>query len=288
MKFSDEDLIRYADNTLNPERRQRLLDAADHDSELAETLAALDASNLPYKAAFDQQPQPPVPESLREELANLVSVANSDNVSHIGSRQKPATSLTGWTRHLAMAACLVLCVGIGFGIGISQRNTDNNTVAISNPTPANNAAGPSYTQRDWVERVADYQTLYVANTVSDADSDLPAALEKLESLGKASGVKTAVPDLTAAGYQFARAQELGFEGKTLVQVVYSKEGNSPLALCYMVANGEQDELLQIGNRHGLGTASWITDNQRFVIVGNESADTLKNLYEMAAESFTGA
>ncbi|MEM7257922.1 MAG: hypothetical protein AAF404_11095, partial [Pseudomonadota bacterium] len=86
--------------------------------------------------------------------------------------------------------------------------------------------------------------------------------------------------------EFARAQELGFEGKTLVQVVYTKPGNSPLALCFMAANGESDEAVLISSRHGLGTASWIQNNQRFVIVGNEPEETLKNLHRLASADFT--
>ena len=287
MKYTDEDLVRYADNTMSTERRDRLVDAAEHDAELAETLAALDASKLPFKAAFDQQPLPPVPDSLRTEIENLVSVANSENVSSIHTARSAGKKplITGWPGYLAQAACLVLCVGIGFAIGTAKRDTAPSNVTSSEVASANAETSGASTQRKWVERVADYQTLYVANTVRGIEADLPGTLEQLETLEQASGVKTAVPDLSEAGYQFARAQELGFEGKTLVQVVYTKEGNTPLALCYMLANGENDQNLILASRHGLGTASWINNNQRFVIVGNESAENLKSLHRLTSSEF---
>ena len=295
MKCTDEDLVRYADNTISAERRDRLLDAAEHDTELAETLAALDASKLPFKAAFDQQPLPPVPEALRNEVSNLVSVANGDNVTRIDTarsssgRDRKKLSLTGWPGYLAQAACLILCVGIGFAIGRADRNTMPTDITSVDITSTDAVSQRQSTQSEWVARVADYQTLYVANTVGNVEADLPGTLEKLEkleTLEQTSELRTAVPDLSEAGYQFARAQELGFEGKTLVQVVYTKAGNTPLALCYMVADGERDEHLMIASRHGLGTASWINNNQRFVIVGNEPAEALRDLYRLASTEFT--
>jgi anti-sigma factor RsiW len=290
MKYSDEDLVRYADNTISAERRHRLLDAAEHDAELANTLAALDASKLPFKAAFDQQPLPPVPPALRNEVATLVGVAGSDNVSRLDVTGKKGRSSTypRWPLYLAQAACLALCVGIGFVIGTANQSIpDGNSVEL-NVTADGNTGSALGTQRQWVERVADYQTLYVENTVANLEPDLPGALAQLDTLGQASGVKVAVPDLSDAGYQFARVQELGFEGQALVQVVYTSDGKAPLALCYMLANGELDEHLVLSSRHGLGTASWITDNQRFVVVADESEETLRELYQITRVSFPEA
>jgi anti-sigma factor RsiW len=288
MKYTDEDLVRYADNTINTERRNRLLDAAEHNAELAEILASLDASKLPFKAAFDQQPIPPMPDSLRTEVANMVSVANSGNVTAIDEAKATRQNVfqAGWSSYLAQAACLLVCVGIGFAIGTVNRDSASTDLqssdsAIALDTPAKSTDE----QRNWVERVADYQTLYVANTVKNTKPNLEATIQQLQSLEARSGVQTVLPDLSNEGYQFARVQELGFNGQTLVQLVYTKDGNTPLALCFMLANGDSDEELRLATRHGLGTASWINNNQRFVIVGNETTESLKNLYQLASSAF---
>ena len=123
MKVTDEDLVRYADNTLSPERKQRLMDAALRDSDLADTLAALDASQLPFKAAFDQQPVPPVPDALRKEVAALTTVAGSEGVTsiHSGSAARRARQpMTRWAGRFAQAACLMLFLGAGYLIGVKQ------------------------------------------------------------------------------------------------------------------------------------------------------------------------
>jgi anti-sigma factor RsiW len=218
----------------------------------------------------------------------MVSVANSGNVTAIDEAKATRQNVfqAGWSSYLAQAACLLVCVGIGFAIGTVNRDSASTDLqssdsAIALDTPAKSTDE----QRSWVERVADYQTLYVANTVKNTKPNLEATIQQLQSLEARSGVQTVLPDLSNEGYQFARVQELGFNGQTLVQLVYTKDGNTPLALCFMLANGDSDEELRLATRHGLGTASWINNNQRFVIVGNETTESLKNLYQLASSAF---
>ena len=54
----------------------------------------------------------------------------------------------------------------------------------------------------------------------------------------------------------------------------------------MPSFGEKEQHLRLGERHGLGTASWIADEQYFVIVANESTEALKEIYSAAIN--TGA
>ena len=281
MKPTDDDLVLYADNALSEERKQRLLDAAAHDAELADTMAALDASQLPYKTAFEQQTLPPVPEQLRNDIGNLVKVTRNDHADNEPDNSKPRKT---WLIPAAQAACLLLSVGVGFGIGVNQNKHTGDKESSIVSTAETEYTDQNNQHREWVNRVADYQTLYVANTVNEITPDLPATKEKLARIAKATGIRTTLPDLSATGYEFVRAQELGYNGKTLVQLVYSKEGHTPLALCFMPSFGEKDQHVKLGDRHGLGTASWITDNQYFVIVADESAEALKQIYSAALSS----
>jgi anti-sigma factor RsiW len=293
MTISDDDLVLYADNRLSDERKAYLVEAAAHDADLAETLAALDASRLPYKTAFENKPLPPIPEKLRVDVQNLVKVAESDNVTRLESVRASSRGVSrfrSWPSYAAQAACLMVCVGVGYLVGVKQESAPAATYAELSSAPkldgdVGSTLGESDEQRIWVERVVDYQTLYVENTVENIEPDLPAAQKKLQALARSTGMRTAVPDLSESGYRFKRAQELGYNGSTLVQLVYSKEGQVPLALCFMLAGETGDQDVRVGERYGLGTASWIEGNQRFIIVADESAESLNSLYDTTKSVF---
>ncbi len=71
MTITNDVLVLYADNRLSDERKAYPVDSAAHDADLAETLAALDASHLPYKTAFENKALSPLPEKLRIDVENL-------------------------------------------------------------------------------------------------------------------------------------------------------------------------------------------------------------------------
>lgn len=279
MKPTDEDLVLYADNALSPERKQLLQNAAKNDENLAEILVALEGSRLPYKAAFDQQTLPPVPDDLRLKVRNMSNVVaeETSELSHASQNQQM------WPMRFAQAACLVLCLGVGYWGGI---NTQGGKSTLSDADIASVKIDDVQTQ--WVTRVVDYQSLYVSNTVEGIKVDMQASVEKLNKLAELHEMDVAIPDFSAEGYQFTRAQELGFNGKPLVQLVYTKEGFPPLALCFMPADGEADQALSVALHHGLGAANWISGDQRFVLVAEESSETLEGLYTSVASVFPGA
>jgi anti-sigma factor RsiW len=64
VSIDDTVLLAYVDGQLTAERRAEIEAAAAASPELAERLAAMQASVLPYAAAFDRQVLPPMPEHL--------------------------------------------------------------------------------------------------------------------------------------------------------------------------------------------------------------------------------
>ncbi len=286
MTLTDEEMLLYADGSLNEERKRQIIEAATHDAELAEILAALDASRLPFQAAFSHRQEPSMPSDLRDSLQDMIGAATGS--SSIGAEHSPteqqhvqasgqlsgqASSDVGrvWPKRFLQAACVLLSVGVGYVAGTGGLSSGSATQVA--------------TASNWVERVADYQSLYVPNTVRHITPDLQASAEKLNSLTAATGLKTAIPDLSGEGYAFVRAQELGFEGQPLVQLVYYKEGSPPLALCFMPSDTVAEAALKIETYHGLGTASWINDNQRYVIVAEESGESLTELHQRVTGVF---
>ncbi len=276
MKPDDTDLVLYADGLLDPERKEQLLQTAANDASLASTLAALDASRLPFKAAFDQQPMPAVPDKLRDDLHNLTRVTRELGVA--ATPIKPTRMLL--STHLIQAACLAICLVLGYAIGT--------TVPTEQSQATIEQHDRSQTQITWVERVLNYQSLYVANTTRHLRADWQAAKNTIERLTNASDMKGAIPDLSAAGYEFARVQELGFEGQPVLQLIYNKEGKTPLALCFMPANNEANATLRVKRHPDQSIADWITHNQRFALVADETSITLKQLFEIIRAEFAKA
>ena len=184
---------------------------------------------------------------------------------------------------LAAAACLVASFAAGHVLTSSGAlDAAGRTLAGLVPgTGETPRATPDLIAADalWVERVADYQSLYVPETVGDAGG-LEAGRRTLERIARETGLATGIPDLSAFGYAFARAQRLGYEGDPLVQLVYTAPGKLPLALCHMPRDGA-DAPLVTAERSGLATASWAAAGQRFVLVGEESPERLEGLQAAA-------
>lgn len=273
MKYTEEDLLKYYDGGLSEERSLQLREAARHDADLADNLVAMEASQLPYKAAFDQRIMPEMPENLRTSVEHWVGLAGS-------AGQAPARQRLGVWTVLASAACVLASIGLGYSFALQHVKpvNDRNLVSASVEIPQS-------TQSAWVERVADYQSLYVENTVKGVRNGAVRAQALLEGIANRSALRTGIPDLSGEGYTFVRAQELGYMNEPLVQLVYTKPGAAPLALCYMPADGENDSPLVIDAYHGLGTASWITGGQRFVLVADESEPVLRLLQQDASTAW---
>jgi len=256
MNFSETDLLKYCDGELSKERADRLRNATRHDPELAAALDAMEASRLPYKAAYAQQPVPPLPDELRSQVHNWATLASTLPTSEKSSRLAP------WQR-VATAACLIACVGLGYAIATQVDRLAKPTVDV---TAAH--MSPENIQAAWVERVADYQSLYVENTVKNIKNGQIDAHALFDDIAQRSTIRAGIPDFSAAGYHFVRAQELGYMNEPLIQLVYMKSGTTPLALCYMPADDAADAPLALATHHGLGTASWVMAGQRFVLVAD--------------------
>lgn len=282
MKFTDAELVMYAEGSLGEAREKMLLEAARHNKVLAANLEALDASQLPYRAAYDQQTLPKIPAALRSQIDDLTAVATSSQyASQLSTAPLPGqiassglkNGTMNWMQGLATAACVGLCVVFGYWLG----DADPSSTQLESASQASTNSEKD-TQSAWVERVADYQSLYVANTVKDIVPNRENAEVLLESISERTGMRMEIPDLSESGYQFTRAQELGFMGEPLIQLVYRKPGSAPLALCFMPSGESSDAELEVEKYHGLGTANWIDSGQRFVLVGSEDDAELRKLY----------
>jgi len=180
---------------------------------------------------------------------------------------------------------LVLSVGIGFSaayvlVKLSAGTSDQpRQTEIADRAPA---------PEPWVEPLVLHHSLYVANSLKHVEVDLDSVLVQLRKITDSTRLRTALPDLGAEGYTVKHVQELGFAGQPLVHLLYTRSDELPLAISVLPARGDPDRDLRLDRYHGLGTASWIENNQRFVLVADEPRDKLLQLYRITRGVFPSA
>ena len=245
-KVTPEILIAWVDGELSPQRSAEISAQVASDAELAEQVAYLEASKLPYKAAMEQN-IPPVPEVLREQVEQWSKLADKDVKP---AKPKPKTNFRDIFSG-ALAASLLL-VASWFGFSHVQKPD-----AIS----------------QWTQEIVSYQNFYVAKTVTHITGDPTAAKQKLAKLKQEyAAFPLTPPDLTALGYNFKRVQRLDFDGMPVVQMVFFKEGKRPLAICLMPDTEVIDS--QYREHALLNSYVWQSGKLRAIVVAQENSDAM--------------
>jgi anti-sigma factor RsiW len=120
---------------------------------------------------------------------------------------------------------------------------------------------------DWRQAIANYQVLYVTDTLVGADIGQDAALRRLEMMSEVLG-----RDITAAyvadGLKFRRAQVLGIEGRPLIQMAYLSGTSEPFAICVTRVD-ESDYAPQSEYLAGLAATHWVNDGFGFLVIGGQ-------------------
>jgi anti-sigma factor RsiW len=243
MKSDDILLLAYVDGELPPAQREEVERELRTSPDVAERVALLQASRLPYREVFAAQKLPPVPPSLSakiEEMARAAKAKTAESVaspnvsvndpvvprapgspasSPIRSRLRVAPAWLGVAFLAGAFACgLVLRLGPGMG---PASNTGASLASVG--------TGVS----PWVMAAASYQQLYSRETLANVDPDANLSIKTVKEIRQDDGLALRIPDLSAAGLTFKRVQRLRFNNKPLVQIVYLPEKGAPVALCVM-------------------------------------------------------
>jgi anti-sigma factor RsiW len=232
MNINESVLRAYVDSELPREQRDQVEAALANNCSLQEQAAALRASCLPYRAAFEMQDLPPVPESLGRHLASLTAVADAP---------RPMTQPPAMTRRRWAGAGMALAASFAAGLVM--------------PTPWRRAAPTESTTASWIDAVANYQAMYVRDTVDQAVDDPVRARAVLAGFSSQLPQAVAVPDLRDAGLAFKRVQRLGFRDRPLLQMVFLPAVGKPAALC-VLPTPDADAPLNVRRLEGLSVAAW--------------------------------
>ncbi|MEO0991698.1 MAG: zf-HC2 domain-containing protein [Pseudomonadota bacterium] len=137
------------------------------------------------------------------------------------------------------------------------------------------------TGSDWKLAVANYQALYVHETLAATDLDADAAEQTLERLSAQVGRDLSELGIVD-GLDFRRAQLLGFEDAPLVQAAYLSDDQLPFAICVMPVE-TSDYRPRSEHLSGLAAAHWVEDGFGFLVIGGNSLSVVSDIAEDVSE-----
>lgn len=243
-----DELRAYVDGELPPQRRAEVEAAIAANAELAAQAQTLFASRLPYQSAFAQVPIQPVPKALQARVAELASVATASQEMRFAGAGGPAPS--GHPRGSSGVWLAWLLAGLIVG-GVAAQRIGQSAAPAAEP---------------WVLKVGSYHSMYARETVLDDEgAGLAQASVLKQRLRQQLGLALKVPDLSAQGLRFVRAQQLQFEGRLVLQLVYLPKQGLPVALCLTPAQAQPERALEL---NGLQAVTWQNQGWAYVLIGS--------------------
>jgi anti-sigma factor RsiW len=273
MEIDDTALRAFVDGELSSTERHQVELAVAQSESLQAAVAAMRASCLPYRAAFDSETLAPIPKELAERLAMFSAVAASgNNESNQPGKLKAGANAQrrSWLQWAGIGGALAASFAAGIGTRSIWSSTFGSSPAVSF-APQKVAA--------WVEAVASYQALYVRDTVDRPADSKDRAASVISEFQNSTQTKLVVPDLASAGFAFKRVQRLSFGNKPLLQMAYLPTAGLTGALCVMPAETSGDVALQLFESHRLNGATWQREGLSYVFVADADAATVKAIGE---------
>ena len=277
MSVDEIEILEYVDNKLTEKRRIEFEQKMQNDQELQAMVKAMKASILPYDAAFSEQYNEEMPQSVYrfyDEMNQLVSTDH--NLS--GTKQD-----SGRFRGLMVAASLC---AVFFTMGLVSHNILK---------PSFNSADEVFSHYEvpskLFESMVIYQTLYSRKTVEAATQKMADTEALLKQYNEKYDLATVVPDLSSKGYEFRRVQELSYEGKPILQFVYLAETGEPVAICVTPAKGTHPNK-NANKQHivtefaGMNTLVWEHSNSAYMLISKEPQKKLDALAQIVRSAQT--
>lgn len=256
MIIDDNVLLAYVNDSLPPDQRDTLEAILAEAPALRDKVNALQASRLPYQAAFAAQSLPDMPQHLHDKIMDMISV----------SEAAPAAPHHSMRDRMKMWGGLAAAVMVGIGIHAGG-------VAVFDKPE----------KPDWITQVANYQRMYVRDTVQMVSADPVASKDVMNRLYEQNRIRLDIPDMSALGLQFKRVQRLSAGNRPVVQMVYLPQKGGPVALCVIPENGPDvaphNKLVA-----SMETVSWRRNGLAYVLLSDSPSTQLPRAGEMLYES----
>lgn len=289
-------LMAYVDGELSPQQCEEVEQLMSALPEVAERVALLMSSVLPYSEAFKRQVIPPVPEVLVRNVNALVAKHSVSTFSVSEPTTPPGIFARSSSSHqseslfvrlfgrpkpgwLAVAfAAGAACYGVALQVGVvGSLSTDG--------TPQGTAVA-GVQPSAWVLQAASYQQLYSRDTLNYVTPDLESVAKTIDDIRHVDGLALQVPDLSAAGLTFKRVQRLRFNNRALIQLVYLPKEGDPVALCVMKETMPDQSLAQL-SVSGMNVVVWRKAALSYALIGSPQGVDLNAVARLVADSRSG-
>jgi anti-sigma factor RsiW len=135
----------------------------------------------------------------------------------------------------------------------------------------------------WIDDVALYQSLYVAETLAGVNIAPDENQAQLTQISQTLGFDlTDLPPV--AGLTLKRVQQLAYNGKPLAQITFVNAAGNPVALCVIRTNGENTPAIKPQMLRGQSAFTWSDSGFGILLIGPPDDSGLEN----AAKTFRNA
>ncbi|WP_240535359.1 anti-sigma factor family protein [Rhizobium freirei] len=247
---TDEQLTAFIDGELDAADREWIERLIAGDARVAERFDFLARGTLPFREAFDPM------------LAEAPAAKLEAMLAAIAAMEKPEARAAGIGRRgflAAVAASFVAAIAIdraviGLGHGLSKPDEDG----------------------EWRAAVAEYLSLYTADTLSGPSGDHAQQVAQLGEVGTKLGLALAPEAIAMPGVEFKRAQILNYDSRPLAQIAYLDPESGPLALC-IVQSARGATAPDMESRRGMNIVYWSSATHAFMLIGHAPIDRIQQL-----------
>lgn len=247
---SDEQLTAFIDGELEAADRETIERLIAGDERVAERFDFLSRSSLPFRQAFEPM------------LADAPAARLEAMLAAVPAVQERKTRAFGVSRRgflAAIAASFVAAIAIDrAAIDVGHR--------ISKPDE----------DTEWRAVVAEYLSLYTADTLSAPAGDRAQQAAQLDEVGAKLGLSLAPETIAMPGVDFKRAQILNYDSKPLAQIAYLDPESGPMALC-IVQSAKGAAVPDMESRRGMNVVYWSSATHAFMLIGHAPIDRMQQL-----------
>jgi anti-sigma factor RsiW len=136
--------------------------------------------------------------------------------------------------------------------------------------------GPLTETASLLEEIATYHQVFARETEHLVEVPAARRADLSAWLGERLGRKLTIPELSGSGLTFAGGRMLVVDGKPVAQLMYTRPGSLPLAVC-ITRSGKAPAAVRIEQRNGLDLAWWRDAGYTYVIIGIVAPDEAKIL-----------
>ena len=266
MMADDAQLLAYVDGNLSLDDRRAVEALLRASAEVRERIALLRASRVDFEDAFAQQKLPPVPDSLKLKVDEMIHAhrARESNDAPLPPDEKaPSEPMRSRLRSMPVwlaAACVAGAFACGLFVRLGPLAGQNAPGNGGAPMAANADVSP------WIAAAVGYQKLFTRETVAYLQQDPAVASQIIRDIRNDDRLALRVPDLTSAGLTFKSVQRLRFNNKPLVQIVYLPHNGPPVALCVM-KDPNPDRPVATKTVDAMDVATWRQAELTYALIG---------------------